>query len=131
MCNLLQDKKSGNWWVELNGEAIGYWPGSIFTSLQGNADRLIYGGEISNSNPDGHHTTTQMGSGHFAEGGFKKAAFVGNIQYIDESGKAKDPESLISTVTNPACYNLKIAPRSSVYGTHFYFGGPGYSDKCP
>ncbi|CAH2042850.1 unnamed protein product, partial [Thlaspi arvense] len=59
------DKSSGNWWLEVQGEAIGYWPESIFTALADSARLVEWGGEIYDAKLNVHHKTTQMGSGHF------------------------------------------------------------------
>ncbi|EFH56355.1 hypothetical protein ARALYDRAFT_903838 [Arabidopsis lyrata subsp. lyrata] len=67
----------GNWWLRVNEkDIIGYWPGSLFSSLGREATRVEWGGEIINSKTGGRHTTTDMGSGHFADEGFKKASYV-------------------------------------------------------
>lgn len=42
-----------------------------------------FGGEIVNSRPSGFHTSTQMGSGHFAGEGFGKASYFRNLQVVD------------------------------------------------
>ncbi|CBI23459.3 unnamed protein product, partial [Vitis vinifera] len=42
-----------------------------------------YGGEVVNTRPSGFHTSTQMGSGHFAGEGFGKASYFRNLQVVD------------------------------------------------
>ena len=91
---------------------------------------INWGGEIINDSPEGHHTQTQMGSGHFPSEGYGKASYFRNIQYKDRAGDFKDPEQLITYVTKPKCYDLQVGDKSSDSGTFFYFGGPGYSDIC-
>ncbi|KAF4386886.1 hypothetical protein F8388_006841 [Cannabis sativa] len=96
------------------------------------AEMLSWGGEIINNGADGHHSSTQMGSGHFPDEGFGKASYFSNIQYIDASKLYKDPEKLTPYATKPSCYDVKVADdKSGSLGTHFFYGGPGYSDKCP
>ncbi|KAI3683063.1 hypothetical protein L1987_83562 [Smallanthus sonchifolius] len=73
-----QDPKEGDWWM--HGEVLGYWPASVFTHLSESASMVYWGGEIINNNTHGHHTSTQMGSGHFPEEGFRKASYIKNIQ---------------------------------------------------
>ena len=127
-------QNSGNWWLKVQNEEVGYWPQSIFTYLANNATEITWGGEIYNSKPGGHHTSTQMGSGHFANEGYGKASYFRNIQYMDISGKFIDAEGegLAPYVTNPSCYDLAVQNNNNDgYGTNFYFGGPGYSQKCP
>ncbi|XP_062086911.1 protein neprosin-like [Humulus lupulus] len=127
---LNQHKESGQWWVQYQNEPIGYWPNSIFTTLKNGADLLSWGGEIVN-NGITHHSETQMGSGHFPAEGFGRASFFSNIGYFDGSGFINDPEKLTPFASKPSCYDVKVAADKADLGTHFFYGGPGYSDKCP
>ncbi|CAL9217819.1 unnamed protein product [Arabidopsis halleri] len=67
-----------------------------------------------------------MGSGRFAEEGFKKAAYINSIEYIDKSNYPIKPfpQNLEATVTRPECYNLKVGS-SRRWGTYIFYGGPG------
>ncbi|KAL4281892.1 hypothetical protein GQ457_03G041330 [Hibiscus cannabinus] len=126
-----KDKQSGNWWLRIQEIDVGYWPGSIFNKLSDRADTVGWGGQIFNSGLEGHHTSTQMGSGHFDDEGFRKASYVRNLRYVDESRAIKDadPHNLVPLVSRPECYDLQMGNLKN-YGTHFFYGGPGYSDKC-
>jgi hypothetical protein len=117
----------------VKGKVLGYWPSSIFTYLKTSATAVVWGGEIYDSGKQPHHTTTQMGSGHFPSEGFRKASYFRNIQYMDNMGKFNDPDKgqLRPSATKSGCYDILIAPHDGNFGTHFYFGGPGYSTKCP
>ncbi|KAM6601355.1 hypothetical protein CsatA_020964 [Cannabis sativa] len=128
-----QHTENGEWWLKYGNNPIGYWPNSLFKTLGVNgAEMLSWGGEIINNGADGHHSSTQMGSGHFPDEGFGKASYFSNIQYIDASKLYKDPEKLTPYATKPSCYDVKVADdKSGALGTHFFYGGPGYSDKCP
>ena len=114
-------------------QVLGYWPGSIFNYLASTATRIDFSGEVYNSEPTGHHTKTQMGSGHFGNEGYGKASFFRNIGYMDNSGKFKDAEaqSLNTYATRPLCYNVEVSNNTlGGFRTHIYFGGPGYSKLC-
>ncbi|KAK8678739.1 hypothetical protein V6N13_144226 [Hibiscus sabdariffa] len=87
-----KDKKSGNWWLRIQEIDVGYWPGSIFNKLSDRADYVSWGGEIINSGSQGRHTSTQMGSGHFPGEGYRKASYVRNLRYVDESRAIKDAD---------------------------------------
>ncbi|KAK8678728.1 hypothetical protein V6N13_144215 [Hibiscus sabdariffa] len=126
---IYKDKKSGNWWLRVNEIDLGYWPSSIFKKLSDRADIVSWGGEIVNSGLQGRHTSTQMGSGHFPSEGYRKASYIRNIRYVDESGAIHDVQNVFSFVTKPECYGLQRGDIPN-YGTHFFYGGPGYSDKC-
>ncbi|XP_050289731.1 uncharacterized protein LOC126727867 [Quercus robur] len=127
-------KRKRNWWLHVQDQILGYWPGSIFHYLASTATRIVWGGEVYNTNPNGHHTRTQMGSGHFGNEGYGKASYFRNIEYMDNySGKFiyVQVRSLHAYATRPFCYNVEVANNTvGGFGTHFYFGGPGYSTLC-
>ncbi|XP_062086917.1 protein neprosin-like [Humulus lupulus] len=126
-----QHTESGQWWMQFQNEPIGYWPNSIFTSLGNGGETVSWGGEIYNDGAGGHHTETQMGSGHFPNEGFGRASFFSNLQYMDSSKLYKDPEKLNIHVSKPVCYDLLVGQEKvDGKGTYFLFGGPGYSDRC-
>ncbi|KAL1323367.1 hypothetical protein AAHE18_13G011500 [Arachis hypogaea] len=77
------DPRHGHWWLEFgSGLLVGYWPATMFSHLRSHASMVQFGGEIVNSRSRGYHTGTQMGSGHFAGEGFRKAAYFRNLQII-------------------------------------------------
>jgi len=115
----------GNWWMNINNRVFGYWPSSIFSILSNGAARVDWGGEVLNYHSGGQHTTTQMGSGHFADEGSGKASFFKNLQVIDGLQILRGPRNTTTFMTKPECYNIID------YGGLFYFGGPGRNPKCP
>ncbi|KAF8393478.1 hypothetical protein HHK36_021722 [Tetracentron sinense] len=129
---IFKDKNNGNWWVKMQGTLLGYWPSSIFTTMADSASAVNWGGEIFNSNPQGHHTATQMGSGHFPSEGNGKASYFSNLGVVDSSNTLIIPTNLSPFTTKPTCYDLQIGGgHSTNYEIHFYYGGPGYSKECP
>ncbi|KAH7565407.1 hypothetical protein JRO89_XS09G0202400 [Xanthoceras sorbifolium] len=122
-----EDNESGNWWVGVAERILGYWPGLLFTGLADHATAVILGGELLNKNVDGHHTTTQMGSGHFPEGP-GKASYFANTGYYNEIGNFVIETKLIPSATKSSCYDVKIVEHTN--GTYFYYGGPGFSFNC-
>ncbi|KAK6920012.1 Neprosin [Dillenia turbinata] len=124
------DKTSKNWWVTLQGIDIGYWPASLFTNLSDSASMVKWGREIKNELINGHHTGTQMGSGHFPSEGYAKASYFRHVSTVDQSSSFADA-SLSKMVTNASCYDLLFGPPNATYGSYFYYGGRGFSDKCP
>ncbi|KAI3957613.1 hypothetical protein MKW92_027777 [Papaver armeniacum] len=128
---IYKDQNSGNWWIQIQGIPVGYYPSSLFTQLSGTAMKVELGGEIYNERYKGRHTTTQMGSGHFpSEGGLRISSYFSHVQVINENNEAKDPEDVQTYVSNPNCYDLKVDKRHT-NGYGFYYGGPGYNDNCP
>nr|POE69210.1 hypothetical protein CFP56_78213 [Quercus suber] len=115
----------GHWWLSINHRDFGYWPSSLFSSLSDSASRVRWGGEVLNLNKDGQHTTTQMGSGRFAEVGAGKASFFKNLNVIDGLQIQRGPRNAATHMTKPSCYNIID------YGDYFYFGGPGRNPTCP
>ncbi|XP_059455818.1 protein neprosin-like [Corylus avellana] len=126
-------KSYGDWYLKVKNEVLGYWPMSLFTHLSHSAETVFYGGMIFNAKLNNHHTSTHMGSGHFPSEGHGKASYVRSIQYMDGHGKFKDANGKLEIdVTNPSCYDVNVVNNNNiVYGSHLYFGGPGYSEKCP
>ncbi|KAI3878348.1 hypothetical protein MKX03_021808 [Papaver bracteatum] len=127
-----KDPKSGHWWLQLQGIVVGYYPSSLFTELSKTATRVFWGGEIINRKSKGRHTSTQMGSGHFpSEGGLRTSSYFNWVQVVDLNNVMKDPQNIAEVVTNPHCYNLTIDNNNhATNGYGFYYGGPGYNDKC-
>ncbi|XP_058760638.1 protein neprosin-like [Vicia villosa] len=125
-----KDTDSGHWWLGYGeGHILGYWPSNLFKELKGEAHLVQFGGEVLDINPSGYHTATSMGSGHFAEEGFGKAAYFNNNQVKVSSNVWIDPPEPKYSVDHPKCYNLE-SWFSSDAGFHFYYGGPGRNGNC-
>jgi len=128
MC--VKDRNNGNWWFGYGSEIVGYWPSTLFTKLKDNAHEIQFGGEIVNSKSKGSHTSTQMGSGHFAEEDYGKAAYFKNLQVVKSDNSfyplSEDPKYIAD---KPNCYNIK-GGSSKDWGKYFYYGGPGRNEKC-
>ncbi|CAL0306803.1 unnamed protein product [Lupinus luteus] len=126
-----KDPKSGYWWLEYgSGILVGYWPAFLFSHLRNHAAMIQFGGEIVNSGSRGYHTSTQMGSGHFAEEGFRKAAYFRNLQVIDWDNNLIPLPNIHQKVEHSNCYDIR-AWKDNVWGTYFYYGGPGRNVRCP
>ncbi|XP_015074781.1 uncharacterized protein LOC107018735 [Solanum pennellii] len=126
-----KDPKHGHWWLEFgSGVLVGYWPSFLFTHLRGSASMIQFGGEIVNSRGNGgFHTSTQMGSGHFAAQGFGKASYFRNLQVVDWDNSLIPLSNLKVLADHPNCYDIQggINP---VWGNYFYYGGPGRNQRC-
>ncbi|KAL1207243.1 Protein neprosin [Cardamine amara subsp. amara] len=126
-----KDPKHGHWWLELgNGLLVGYWPAFLFSHLRSHASMVQFGGEVVNSRSSGAHTGTQMGSGHFADEGFEKAAYFRNLQVVDWDNNLLPLKNLHVLADHPACYDIRQG-KNNVWGTYFYYGGPGRNPRCP
>lgn len=125
-----KDPKEGNWWMQFgNDYVLGYWPAFLFSYLSDSASMVEWGGEVVNSESDGQHTTTQMGSGHFPNEGFSKASYVRNIQIVDESNNLRAPKDVGTFTEQSSCYDIQLG-RNGEWGDYFYYGGPGRNPNC-
>ncbi|XVE54987.1 hypothetical protein DITRI_Ditri03aG0125100 [Diplodiscus trichospermus] len=126
-----KDPKHGHWWLEYgSGLLVGYWPAFLFNHLRSHANMIQFGGEIVNTRSSGYHTSTQMGSGHFAEEGFGKAAYFRNLQTVDWDNNLLPLTNLRLLADHSNCYDIRQG-RNNVWGTFFYYGGPGRNVRCP
>ena len=116
-----------NWWLGIGGTFIGYYPGLIFGNgqLTRKAQRIDYGGEtVGGALPDDSYPP--MGSGDWANKGYKYAAYQKQIVYLNTDSKAKaptltkdQPSKDCYTITDPSTYT------NWFWGVSFFFGGPG------
>ncbi|KAI4328193.1 hypothetical protein L6164_020569 [Bauhinia variegata] len=126
-----KDPKHGNWWLEFgSGILVGYWPSFLFNHLRDHASMIQFGGEVVNSRPTGSHTSTQMGSGHFAGEGFGKASYFRNLQVVDWDNNLIPLSNLRVLADHPNCYDIQ-GGINNVWGNYFYYGGPGKNVRCP
>ena len=125
-----KDGDAGHWWLRIDGSWVGYYPRTKFDSLglRDRAAAVDFGGEILDTQLNGVHTHTDMGSGMFAYHGFRKAAQQRNVRYIDTDLKYHDAV-LSPSATDVSCYDI-LLHKSPTWGTYFYFGGVGYSAAC-
>nr|KYP71847.1 hypothetical protein KK1_011124 [Cajanus cajan] len=126
-----KDPKVGNWWMSFgDGTLVGYWPEELFTHLATRATMVEWGGEVVNTRGNGQHTSTQMGSGHFAEDGFGKASYFRNLEIVDTDNSLSSVRNILTLAENTNCYDIKSS-YSNEWGTYFYYGGPGHNPQCP
>lgn len=123
-----QDPKSGDWWLAHNDfeQTVGYWPKTLFSSLSSSAEEIQWGGGV---HTDVIASSPFMGSGHFAEEGFREAAYIRDYQIIDESNQLQFPdENVLQYLTDsPHCYH--ICPLKGLDRAFLYGGPGGYCEK--
>ncbi|CAM8878908.1 unnamed protein product [Rhodiola kirilowii] len=125
-----KDPTEGNWWMQFGSDyVLGYWPAFLFSYLGESASMIEWGGEVVNSQSDGQHTTTQMGSGHFPEEGFGKSSYFRNIQVVDSSNNLKAPKGMSTFTEQSNCYDVQTGSNDD-WGHYFYYGGPGRNPNC-
>ncbi|GAA0175119.1 hypothetical protein LIER_28361 [Lithospermum erythrorhizon] len=126
-----KDPKIGNWWMSFGDNTlVGYWPAELFTHLADRATMVEWGGEVVNSRANGEHTSTQMGSGHFADEGFRKASYFRNLEIVDSDNSLSSVQDISTLSENSNCYDIKNS-YSNEWGSHFFYGGPGKNPQCP
>ncbi|GBG83956.1 hypothetical protein CBR_g37828 [Chara braunii] len=123
------EPETGKWWLQVGKQWVGYFPRDWFSTLEGGADHIGFGGEVVDLELLGRHTSTEMGSGVFPRGkdSFGKVAYQRNLEYIDMNNAYKSISSVSEIITNRACYELETFKDNSDWGFHFFFGGPGYT----
>ena len=112
-----------------DGTLVGYWPAELFTHLTNHATMVEWGGEVVNTRANGLHTSTQMGSGYFAEDGFGKASYFRNLEIVDSDNSLSSAQDIQTLAENVNCYDIKSSYDND-WGQHFYYGGPGRNPKC-
>ncbi|CAO2144463.1 unnamed protein product [Urochloa humidicola] len=117
-----KDPNTHNWWLQVGGINLGYWPLSIFTRLTTSASLVEWGGEVTS-------LATPMGSGHFPEEGFGKASYIRTLQVVDSSNYLKSPNGVGLIASNPNFYNVISGVSNDSWGTYIYFGGPGMTNS--
>jgi hypothetical protein len=130
----------GNWWVKAAGEWAGYYPyckgggarpcaqGTLFSTagIRDMANRLDWYGEIFDESAPAS-TSTDMGSGAFANQRWRKAAYFRNLLFTWAPTKVWWWNAGSISTTDPACYSADGPYYSSDpnWRNWFYYGGPG------
>ncbi|EPS72766.1 hypothetical protein M569_01990, partial [Genlisea aurea] len=125
-----KDPNLGNWWLGFGDNLlVGYWPSELFTHLSDRATMVEWGGEVVNTRANGNHTSTQMGSGQYADQGFGRASYFRNLEIVDGDNALTSVQDVSTLAENTNCYDIKSSYNAD-WGTHFYYGGPGRSQMC-
>lgn len=130
----------GNWWVRTAGQWAGYYPyckgadsapcdqGTLFSTsgIRDKANRLDWYGEIFDRSAPAA-TSTDMGSGAFANQRWSRAAYFRNLLYTWSPTHAWWWNSGSISTTDPACYSADgpYYSSDSNWRNWFYYGGPG------
>ncbi|XP_047324515.1 uncharacterized protein LOC124928031 [Impatiens glandulifera] len=82
--SIFKEYETGDWWLELDNELIGYWPRILFSrylnAFNSTISKISWGGEVYYKDDSGQHTATQMGNGQFPGKGAIRASHVRNLQ---------------------------------------------------
>ena len=115
----------GNWWLQVNGTWVGYYPGVLFGGgdMATHADSILVGGFA-----DGNYYIPQMGSGQVGTSGYPYAAYHRQIFYFDGAYNATYAYGLSNPASTCPSVTSTLGPYwggSGYWGVYFFFGGPG------
>ena len=113
----------GNWWLFVQGQAIGYYPGSNYRGgpLSKYATLVEYGGETATYSAT---SWPPMGSGNYASAGFRRAAYQRQITYYPTTGGASDARLTVIQEA-PWDYTAVLNYYNAPWKETLFFGGPG------
>jgi hypothetical protein len=118
----------GNWWLNVGGEWIGYYPASLYANpgLGDRADSIFFFGEIVDSASHQDATKTQMGTGYFAERRWPYAAYQRLLRYQTDANGSMADYNGSAIITDSKEYDAELHMTSGTdWGSYFWFGGPG------
>jgi len=118
----------GNWWLNVGGEWIGYYPASLYANpgLSTGADRILFFGEIVDSASHREATKTQMGTGYFAEYRWPYAAYQRLLRYQTDANGSMADYNGSAIITDSKDYDAELHMNSGTnWQSYFWFGGPG------
>ena len=116
----------GAWWLYVDGEdeanAVGYYELGVFGDgpLASYATELGFGGEV-----DGTTSWPPMGSGAFADAGYRHAAYQRDLKYRALDGTYHDCTGMIPDTPVPSLFKASLSDNSNPWNQTLFFGGPG------
>ncbi|XP_013694184.2 uncharacterized protein LOC106398132 isoform X1 [Brassica napus] len=124
---IYKDVVTGNWWLFVHDEMVGYWPNSLFTKsgLGHGAGLVSYGGEVYSPV---NEKSPGMGSGHFPAEGYTKAAYVNGFEVVCNNDSIfSEPSFPVMMFANtPKCYRVMPGRgQLRVWFDSLFYGGPG------
>jgi hypothetical protein len=123
---------AGTWWVLHNKRWIGYYPSEFFNMMTSEACIVHVYGEVFDETL-ASWTSSDMGSGLFAEEGFGKAAYFRRPRYRDLAGTFQWPDgAMAATPNDPKCYTSSglVVDPGLLFDGVFASGPGGDSPDC-
>lgn len=122
----LQDPDNGDWWLMFGKDyqGVGYWPKSLFNTLNDHATKVHWGGlvwcPIDKRSPP-------MGSGHFADAGLRGACYSAGLELVNGSNfyTRISEKNMHFYNTGSGCYSTGHLMNMEAGTQGFLFGGPG------
>lgn len=112
--------RGSDWWLTYDGEDLGYFPGSLWTTPYTTAGHVQWFGEIAAAGAD---SCSEMGNG--AKGTDPAAAAMSGLYLLTPAGAKVPAAAGPGEITNSAYWNI-----GQTTPTSFAFGGPGSPTGC-
>ncbi|ONK64178.1 uncharacterized protein A4U43_C07F22900 [Asparagus officinalis] len=131
---VFKDPTTGDWWLAFgkNKEAVGYWPKSLFNTLNDHATKVYRGGLVKSPI---NEPSAPMGSGHFAAEGLRRACYSADLYLVDGSnGYMHIPEDEVEfRHSDPGCYRTTRVMKTCciTFGEVIKIHGVPNVDKIP
>ncbi|KAK2972765.1 hypothetical protein RJ640_019413 [Escallonia rubra] len=122
------DTVNGNWWFfGPTGDAVGFWPRALFTSLGQGADSVRLGGQV--LTPESDNVRPPMGSGLFNNGNYYTTCYMSDVQVNTNSYSPPD-DSWIQGVDSRCYFEGDHSHKGGTLRYSFVFGGSGGKDHA-
>jgi hypothetical protein len=127
-----KDMDGGAWWLQVQGQWVGYYPRNLYNAAINRASVIDFGGEIIDNRNLNLHTSTDMGSGQFPSAWWQKAAYQRLLRYNYTTTTNPNivwntsATGLTASRSDAACYDIGYYTGDPNWGSYFFFGGPGY-----
>ncbi|KAK7372292.1 hypothetical protein VNO80_05667 [Phaseolus coccineus] len=122
--SITQDPDTENWWINYQGENIGYFPSKLFSNMN-SADQVGWGGRT--MTPP-NTPAPPMGSGYFPDRNFAHACYFKHISFQNASRSDYGPtfDDVGTFNDNPNCFGVMYyEDLGGDTGYSLQFGGPG------
>ncbi|KAK2972768.1 hypothetical protein RJ640_019416 [Escallonia rubra] len=124
----IEDTVNGNWWFfGPTGDAVGFWPRALFTSLGQGADSVRLGGQV--LTPESDNVRPPMGSGLFNNGNYYTTCYMSDVQVNTDSYSPPD-DSWIQGVDSRCYFEGDHSHKGGTLRYSFVFGGSGGKDHA-
>ncbi|KOM47096.1 hypothetical protein LR48_Vigan07g080000 [Vigna angularis] len=121
------DPKTNNWWLNVDGANIGYFPSKLFSNMS-SADEVGWGGRTITS---ANTPSPPMGSAYFPDKNFVHACYFRQVSFQNESRQDYGPRISQTRLRNDNsdCFGVDYYGNvGREFGYSLQFGGPG--GKC-
>jgi Neprosin len=128
----------GNWWFQVQGIWLGYYPGALFGSLffgpalAEHASWVGFWGEVDSLLADPTQTADQMGSGEFGDAGWPYAGYQHNVQVQSGSDGTMTDLNGFPSAEDSSYYDIVQTMLSGTnWASYFFAGGSGAGTTPP